>query len=68
LELGEEKSMKKILSIIIIGFFISCSFGVQGVFLKQPSGETTNIGLGDIFFDLKMKVLMKLSKDSCLDH
>ena len=58
--------MKKILSIIILGLLVGCSFGVQGVFFKQTCNEasetTTTNDLGDIFFDLKMEVLMKLSK------
>jgi CubicO group peptidase (beta-lactamase class C family) len=57
--------MKKILSIIIIGILIGCSFGVQGVFLKQrttEATETATANLGDFLFDKKMEVLMKLSK------
>ncbi len=40
--------MKKILSIIIIGFFISCSFGVQG-FSKQDEVLKKQITPGDYF-------------------
>jgi len=54
--------MKKILSIIVIILFICCSFEVQGLFFEKTSTEITNTDLGDIFFDQKMKVLMKLSK------
>jgi len=57
--------MKKVPSIIIIGLFIVCSFGVEGVLFKQTcteASETTTTGLGDFFFDLKMEILMKLSK------
>ena len=57
--------MKKILSIIIIGFLIGCSFGVQGVFLKQivsESSETTTTDLGDFLFDKKIELFMKLAK------
>ena len=52
--------MKKILSIIIIGFLIGCSFGVQGIRFKQSSEETTTTDLGDFFFDRKMEFLMEL--------
>ena len=57
--------MRKIVSIIIISILIGCSFGVQGVFLKQTiseSSETTIMDLGDFLFDKKMEVLMKLAK------
>jgi len=54
--------MKKILSIIIIGILIGCSFGVQGLFLKKPSEETTNTDLGDFFFDKKIELFMTLAK------
>jgi len=55
--------MKKILSIIIIGILISCSFGVQGIFFKNTSTEASNkitSGISDFFFDKKMEFFMKL--------
>ncbi len=54
--------MKKILSIIIMGLLISFSFGVQGLFFEKATDKTITTDLGDIFFDLKMEVLMKLAK------
>jgi CubicO group peptidase (beta-lactamase class C family) len=54
--------MKKILSIIIISLLIGCSFGVQGLFFEKPTEKTKTTGFGDIFFNLKMRVLMKLAK------
>jgi CubicO group peptidase (beta-lactamase class C family) len=54
--------MKKILSIIVIGILISCSIVVQGIISEKKSTETMTNGIGDVFFDLKMEILMKLSK------
>ena len=54
--------MKKILSIIIITLLIICSLGVQGLFFEKTSEETTNTDLGDIFFDIKMSIFMRLVK------
>jgi CubicO group peptidase (beta-lactamase class C family) len=54
--------MIKIVSIIIIGFLISYSFGVQGVIFEKPTDIKTTTDFGDIFFDLKMEVFMKLAK------
>ena len=54
--------MKKIISIIIISLLIGCSFGVQGLFFEKPTEKTKTTGLGDIFFNLKMGVLMRLAK------
>jgi len=59
--------MKKIVSIIIIGILISCSFGVQGIFFERKTStdesiETVTIGINDLLFDKKMEVLMKLAK------
>jgi len=57
--------MKKIISFIIIGILIGCSFGVQGLFLKQifsESSEKATIGISDFFFDKKIEFLMKLAK------
>ena len=57
--------MKKILSIIIIGLLVGCSFGVQGVFLKQrttEATETATVDLGDFLFDKKIELFMKLAK------
>jgi CubicO group peptidase (beta-lactamase class C family) len=53
--------MEKILSIIVIGLLIICSFGVKGIIFKITSDETTtNNGINDTIFDLKMSFLMKL--------
>ena len=54
--------MKKLISIIVIGLLIGCSFGVQGVFLKKPSEETTNTDLDDFLFDKKIELLMKMGR------
>jgi CubicO group peptidase (beta-lactamase class C family) len=57
--------LKKIVSIIIIGLLIICSFGVKGLFFENTSNETTettNSDITDFFFDLKMKLFMKLTK------
>jgi hypothetical protein len=54
--------MKKIISIIIISLLIGCSFGVQGLFFEKPTEKTKTTGLGDVFFNLKMGVLMRLAK------
>jgi CubicO group peptidase (beta-lactamase class C family) len=51
---------KKILSIIIISILLGCSFGVQGLFFENSSEEPITANLGDVFFNLKMKVFMKL--------
>jgi len=55
--------MKKILSIIIIGFLIGCSFGVQGIFFKQKFtelSETLNLDKIDLYFDKKTEIMQKL--------
>ena len=54
--------MKKILSIIIIGLLLCCSFGVQGLFFEKLTKNTRTTDLGDILFDKKIELLMKLSK------
>jgi CubicO group peptidase (beta-lactamase class C family) len=54
--------MKKILSTIIIFTLISCSFGVQGLFFEKKLEKPTTTDFGDLFFDIKIKILMKLSK------
>jgi len=52
--------MKKIISIIIMGLLICCSFGVQGVFYEKQSSETTNTSLNDVILNLKISTLLKL--------
>ena len=54
--------MKKVLSIIIIYLLICCNFGVQGIVSEKKSTETMATDIGDVFFNLKMEILMKLSK------
>jgi len=57
--------MKKIISIIIIGFLIVCGFGVQGIFFKNMSTEASDkitSDISDFFYDKKMEFLMRLSK------
>jgi CubicO group peptidase (beta-lactamase class C family) len=54
--------MKKIISIILIGLLIGCSFSVQGIFFDKTSEETTTSGLSYFFFDKKMELFMKLAK------
>ncbi len=54
--------MKKIVSIMIIGILLVCSFGVQGLFFEKPIEKTTPTDLGDILFDKKIELFMRLSK------
>ena len=51
--------MKKILSIIIIGILIGCSFGVQGLIFEKSKEKTTNTVLGDFFLDNETELFMK---------
>jgi hypothetical protein len=44
--------MKKILSIIILGLFIGCSFGVQGLFFERTIEKITLYnGMSELNFE-----------------
>ena len=54
--------MKRITSILIIGFLIGFSLGVQGFYIEKTSIVTIDTGLNDIIFDLKISFFMKLAR------
>jgi CubicO group peptidase (beta-lactamase class C family) len=54
--------MKRILSFIIIGFLISCSFGVQGKLFENKSDFSIDNNIFDTIIDFKITTLMRLFK------